>query len=149
LQLYILDRNPIIAAQKVPDKYKFKMLIELGQLICSAGISDVYKKIPQGKELQDWVSQYKIWTYKYFLGLYRWSENNIKMELKTSIKLITILTQLSHKCCSEATSSANPTHGHFRYEKNYICDVESKSLLPIDKCIEEYTKYIEYKMEAK
>lgn len=51
--LLILDKNPILAANLVPSKLKFKQLLELSQLICSAGISGVYKKIPQGKEIQN------------------------------------------------------------------------------------------------
>ena len=66
MQLYILDKNPIISANLIPDKYKFKMLIELGQLICSVGLSNVYKPIKQGKELQTWVSDNKWWIYDYY-----------------------------------------------------------------------------------
>lgn len=54
MMLLILDKNPILAANLVPSKLKFKQLLELSQLICSAGISGVYKKIPQGKEIQNW-----------------------------------------------------------------------------------------------
>lgn len=53
MMLIILDKNPLKSAELVPDKIKFKQLIELGQLICSAGISDVYKPIKQGKELEN------------------------------------------------------------------------------------------------
>ena len=52
--LLILDKDPIRSAHLIPDKLKFKQLIELGQLVCSAGISDIYKPIKQGKQLQEW-----------------------------------------------------------------------------------------------
>ena len=42
--LIVLDSNPVNAANKVPDKLKFKQLLELAQMICSCGYSDIYKK---------------------------------------------------------------------------------------------------------
>ena len=49
MMFIILDSCPIQAVYKLPEKIRFKQLIELAQLICSAGFSDIYKKIPQGK----------------------------------------------------------------------------------------------------
>lgn len=49
MMLLILDENPILAANLVPSKLKFKQLLELSQLICSAGISGVYKKFHKVK----------------------------------------------------------------------------------------------------
>ena len=66
MMLLILDENPILAANLVPSKLKFKQLLELSQLICSAGISDVYKKILQGKEIQNWILENPAWVYRYF-----------------------------------------------------------------------------------
>ena len=68
--LLILDKNSYKAAEFVPDRLKFKQLLELCQLICSAGISDVYKKVNQGKELQEWVRNNKLWISRYFTYLF-------------------------------------------------------------------------------
>lgn len=140
MQLYILDKNPIISAQMIPDKYKFKMLIELGQLICSAGLSNVYKPIKQGKELQDWVKEHKIWAYKYHLELLRWSIKHINMEIQTKIRLACIRWDLFDSCYNK--DELKPISAYFRYAKEYKCNIPSKTLLPIEQCIAEYKKYL-------
>ena len=43
--LIILDKNPEVAASLVPDKIKFKQLIELCQLVCSTGICGIFKAV--------------------------------------------------------------------------------------------------------
>lgn len=145
MQLLILDKDPIKSAQLVPDKYKFKMLIELGQLICSAGISDVYKRIPQGKELQEWVKENKAWSLLYFAELFDWSCRNVNLKLETYKSLNKIKWHLFE---SVDEPKNEPTHAHFRYAKEYKCNIPSKTLLPIDECIAEYKKYLEWKMGA-
>ena len=63
--LLILDKNPIYSAELVPNGIVLKQVVELCQLICSAGISDVYKPIKQGKKLQEWIKKNPEWTYIY------------------------------------------------------------------------------------
>lgn len=145
MQLYILDKDPIKSAQLVPDKYKFKMLIELGQLICSAGISDAYKRIPQGKELQEWVSNNTAWTYFYYKELYYWCINNINMKESTIYNIKIILNSIYNPVYCYLQE---PTRAYFRYAKEYECNVPSKTLLPIEDCISEYKKYLEWKISA-
>ena len=144
MQLLILDTNPIISASLIPDKYKFKMLIELGQLLASAGLTNVYKPIKQGKELQAWVSEHRDYTYSYFDKLLRWSKSHVNMKSETLAKLEQIQTDLFN--CVYAISYKEPTHAYFGYTKEYKCDIASKTLLPIDDCIAEYKKYIEWKV---
>lgn len=143
MQLYILSKDPIRSASLIPDKYKFKMLIELGQLTCSAGISNQYKKIAQGKELQSWVSENKEYTYVYYDTLYRWSVDNICMKDETLIKILRIREDLKRQV---GYNYNEPTHAYLRYAKEYKCNVASKTLLQIDNCIEEYQKYLNWKM---
>ena len=144
MQLYIIDKNPIISASLVPDKYKFKMLIELGQLICSAGLSNVYKPIKQGKELQAWVSEHRGYTYQYFDKLLRWSKSHVKMQPDTLAKLEQMKQDILNQLGKVAEKE--PTHAYFRYTQAYSCSVKSKTLLPIEQCITEYKKYLEWKM---
>lgn len=49
MMLIVLDKNPILAAQLVPNKLKFKQLLELAQMICSCGYSNIYKKNTTGQ----------------------------------------------------------------------------------------------------
>ena len=41
--LIVLSKWPRKAAERVPDKIKFKQLLELGQLVCSTEISSSFK----------------------------------------------------------------------------------------------------------
>lgn len=54
MMLLILDRNPVKSALLVPDKLKFKQLLELAQMI-STITGSVYKPVRQGKEIQEWI----------------------------------------------------------------------------------------------
>jgi hypothetical protein len=146
MQLYILDKDPVKSAQLIPDKYKFKMLIELGQLICSAGLSDVYKPIAQGKELQQWVKENIAWTYHYFMTLMTWSISNINMKGDTLAKLVKISNDVYDNW---DTNWWNITKAYFRYAQAYQCAIPSKTLLPIEICIEAYKEYLQWKMKGK
>lgn len=146
MQLYILDKDPVVSAQMIPDKYKFKMLIELGQLICSAGLSNVYKPIPQGKELQQWVKDNTLWTYKYFYELFSWSIDNIKMKEDTNTKLMILKWDLwGNRFLRQ--DLITPSHAYFRYASAYQCVIPSKTLLPIEVCIEAYKEYLKWKIK--
>jgi len=120
------------------------MLIELGQLLASAGITDVYKPIKQGKELQAWVSTHRAYIYSYFDKLLRWSKSHVNMKPETLSKLEQIGLDLKNSIGKIAEKE--PTHAYFRYAKEYKCDVASKTLLPIDDCIAEYKKHLEWKV---
>lgn len=120
------------------------MLIELCQLLSGAGITDVYKPIKQGKELQAWVSSHRHYTYSYFDKLFRWSKSHVNMSAETIVKLEQIQVDLKNSLGKVAEKV--PTHAYFRYAKEYKCDVASKTLLPIEDCIAEYKKYLEWKV---
>ena len=139
--LLILDKNPYKAAELVPDRLKFKQLLELGQLICSAGISDVYKPINQGKELQEWVKKYQTWIFQYGSSLYTRCNFIYNLKIDTRIKIIDILNSL------DINELKKPTTAIFRYVKEYaeMTEYESNSELPIDVAIIEYKRYLDYK----
>ena len=40
MMLIICDKNPVRAAELVPDRLKFKQLLELCQMLCSVGYSN-------------------------------------------------------------------------------------------------------------
>lgn len=94
MMLIILDKNPHKSAELVPDRLKFKQLLELGQLICSAGISDVFKPIKQGKALQEWVKNNIEWIEKYYRTLYKWCFININFKENTDFNLTKIWKNL-------------------------------------------------------
>lgn len=144
--LLVLDKNPYKAAELIPDRLKFKQLLELGQLICSAGISDVYKPIKQGKELQEWVKNNRLWVYRFMTCLW------IKVVVKTNIKLKTMvdfykIRQNLFESIKNKKRISYPKVAIFRYVKEYaeMTNYESNSELPIDVAIIEYKRYLEYK----
>lgn len=138
--LLVLDRHPCKAAELVPDRLKFKQLIELCQLICSAGLSHVYKSIPQGKELQRWIKEHQEWTFRYGVSLYNYCVVNMNLKIDTKIHLLLCLGSLDWKL-------KRPSTAVFRYSKDYVCNIPTNTELFIDECIEEYTKYVQWKKE--
>lgn len=142
MMLIVLDKNPVYAAELVPDKLKFKQLFELGQLICGAGISDVFKPVRQGKALKEWIKSNPYWIYCYFRVLLDWACLNTKIKLETRYKLKCIKEDLwnSFEVCKHDIQTAI-----FRYKKEYECNYESNAELPIDIAIKEYEKYLKWK----
>ena len=141
MQLYILDKEPSKSANLVPNKYKFKMLLELGQMISTLTNNGVYKPIKQGKELVCWIGKHKSWTRIYFETLLRWSENNINMKYETREKLLKIYESLTEDGHTE------PEVAYFRYKEGYPSNIPSKSLLDIDRCIINYQNYLDWKLK--
>lgn len=137
--LLVLDKDPIKSAELVPDKIKFKQLIELYKLICSAGISDVYKTIKQGKELQYWIRNNQGWVKKYGAYLLNWCVENTKISTKTQFKIISILFNL------DETIGNEPETAIFRSSKDYKYPLDNNIALPINICIKHYKQYIEWK----
>ena len=138
--LIILDKNPYKAAELIPDRLKFKQLLELCQLICSTGISDVYKPIKQGKELQEWIVNNQEWVCLYGCCLYRKCRDVFNIKNETRQKILNILEKLK-------LGDKEPQTAIFRYVKEYaeFTEYESNSELPIDVAISEYKRYLEYK----
>lgn len=136
----ILDRNPVKSASLVPDKLKFKQLLELAQMI-STITGSVYKPVRQGKEIQEWIKKYPDYTKFYYRTLYAWCIENIKMQEKTIKDLMTIYLSLSYK-----EIDMYPETAIFRYNKNYKgTSWQNNSELSINTAIYEYKKYLCWK----
>ena len=145
--LLVLDKNPYKAAELIPDRLKFKQLLELGQLICSAGISDVFKPIKQGKELQEQIKKYHFWIITFYAQLFKYIRKNINLKESTIIKFLRIQGDLSDYYFENNCRNRKPQTAIFRYVKEYaeFTEYGSNSELPIDVAINEYKKYIEWK----
>ena len=146
MQLYILDEDPLESANilfnKTNPQYAFKMLIELGQLICSTSISNVYKSVSQGKRQQEFIIYHSSWIFSYFNRLYYLcAHSNLNLSSNTENKLCRIGYDLS-----QSFSSSNIIEAPFRYSKEYKCNILTDTILPIEECIKEYRKYLEWKI---
>ena len=146
MMLLILDENPILAANLVPDKLKFKQLLELSQLICSASISGVYKKIYQGKELQNWILENPAWIYRYFDTLFIYCTRNLP---NIKYKTVEDFKQVEHDLHWHIRYNVKvyipPRVAVFRFSKDYTTEYTNNITLPIGRCVEEYKKYVQWK----
>lgn len=150
MMFIILDKNPIKAVDKLPHSVRFKQLIELTQLLSSCGITNVYKPISQGKELQEWILNHLDYVFSYYNNLSQWCIKNIKLSDKTKTDIHIAIADL----WSKQSFNENGLVGHdpqniiFRYSKDYTnTNIQSKSLVPIDLGIQEYEKYTQWKID--
>lgn len=144
MMLIVLDKNAEQAALKVPDKLKFKQLLELAQMICSCSYSDVYKKIPQGKKIQEWIMLNQVWTKTYAWTLYKWCCENINMKNQTRFDFITIISGIPVSFCP----TCNAMTAVFRYSKDYTnTTFATDTELSIEEAVTEYERYMEWKNE--
>ena len=144
MMLIILSRSPIEAVRLVPYKIKFKQLLELGQLICSAGYSSVFKPVPQGKEIQEWIKKNTKWTCVYFESLCCWAAQWIKMSQKTKNRFAKILYDLK-RCCGDCRG-ARISSAIFRYSSQYKgTPYLNNTELPINEAILQYEEYVKWK----
>lgn len=144
MMLIVCDAFPISAAIYLVNimgyRYAFKQLIELAQLVSSAGFSTVYKKRPQGKEIQDWIRRNPQWTHDYMMCLQH--ECRFMMSDKTCSTLSSILNALPTSNMIYTASTCI-----FRYSKDYKSSYQTNSELPINIGAKEYRKYLEWKKE--
>lgn len=151
MQLYILSEFPVESANILIDNMKpaycHTMLKELCQMISSVlGGKEVNsildKKIPQGKEFQDFIRENPQWINRYGLRLLEHCKETVKLKEETKFKYSYILGELSKLGYSLRT----PDQAPFRYSKEYVCDVPTKSVLPIQETIKQYEKYLRWKL---
>lgn len=135
----ILDINPVKSALLVPNRLKFKQLLELAQMI-STITNSVYKPVNQGKEIMQWIKKYPNYTKIYFKTLYKWCEQHIKMKYKTKGDLQTIYNSLEY-----SKWQSYPNYAIFRFNKNYSINYDNNVELPIELIAKEYKKYLVWK----
>lgn len=148
MMLFVLDKNPIKSVEYLKEnsnkRFVFKQLLELGQLICSSGISNEYKKIPQGRQIQSWILQNPKYTLEMFVKLFVESYGTISMKQKTIERIHNIVNDLENYIKRSSINEKNKT-AIFRYKNGYETLFDNNSELPIDKAIEEYKKYLKWK----
>lgn len=147
--LLILDKNPYKAAELIPDRLKFKQLLELTQLLASCGITNQVKPIKQGKQICEWIKRNEniYFVYIFYSELLTWCESHIKMLPNTFIKFLCTRDFLWKEADKCRTPNEPIKTAIFRYVKEYaeFTEYESNSELPIEIAIEEYRKYVEWK----
>lgn len=138
--LILLSNNGQIAGKLVPDKIKFKQLLELAQMI-STITGSVFKPIEQAPLLRDWIKENPFFVANYFMSLFNWCERNIKMKPETKGKLITIFNSFK----DFGKENKKPTTAILRYVKGYECKYPTNTELPIEECINQYKLYCKWK----
>lgn len=154
MMFIIADKDPHKAVQYLlthtNKRFYFKQLIELGQLICSAGISQEYKAINRGKAIQEWIRQHPSWTYWYYKDLLLECKDIFKTPSALR-RAINIKTDLLLHGTTGTELEPLPKTAIFRYKMGYRSNYKTNSELPIDTTCREYIKYIEefkFKKEA-
>lgn len=146
MMLIILDANPQKAVNMLPKSIRFKQLIELMQLLSSCGLTNVYKKIPQGKELQEWILNNKVFTALYFENLANWCLKNVNLKSKTETDISNVWLDLMEQI--DYSNEYTIDNIVFRYSQKYMSDVKSKSVLRVNLGINEYRKYCKWKIQT-
>ena len=144
--LIILNKEPDLAvtrlAQLTTKHFCFKQLIELGQLVCSAGISNEFKRVPQGKDIQDWIRRNPRWISDYFQGLLTLASHNTNMSTETYNKLQQIFWHICKYCLDRNMLNPSIDTGIWRYKSSYISEYPSNIELPIYEVTDLYYDYI-------
>lgn len=150
--LVICDRvpeeNALYIRKHTNKSYLFKSLLELAQLICSCGISKVYKPIKQGKELQEWILKNKLWTYRYYRALLLLCLIDVDLKPKTAVDLKKIEYDLAESV-EKKKRIVYPKAAIFRYKKGYESKYLTNSELPFEECIKEYKEYLKWKNDTR
>ena len=150
MMLFITDKVPQKNFQYIIENtnknFVFKSLLELAQLICSCGYSNVYKKVNQGKELKEWIKKNKLWTYRYYNCLWFWCAGHIKLKPKTLCDLYKIKDDLYNNI-EHKKRITYPKTAVFRYKEGYISEYRTNSELPIKEAVKEYRKYLNWKFK--
>lgn len=149
MMLIITSVNPYMAAEFLIDNtnknFCFKSLLEIAQLISSCGISNVYREVKQGKMLKEWIKQNVSWVYRFYCSLFLWCLKNINLKDKTKKDLL----QIENDLFNHLDGNLIPKTAIWRYSKEYESEYPTNSELPIDICVEEYKKYLEWKFNDK
>lgn len=153
MMFLILDKNPVSCVQYLlehtNEKYVSKQVLELMQLICSAGYSKVYKALKWGKEIQNWirkdhVNQMYIWFYLDYVFYL----NILRIKPETKRKYLQIYQDFSSSVMNDLADPHILKDAVFRYRIEYIdTEYETNTLLPIDIAVKEYRKYLDWKLK--
>lgn len=145
MMLIICDKLPQknfeYLVENTNKNYIFKSLLELAQLVCSCGYSEVYKPIKQGKEIQEWIKKNKLWAYRFYTCLWFWCAGHIKMKPKTLCDLYFIRNYLFDNI-KHKKRITYPKTAIWRYSKEYDSEYPTNSELPIEVVCELYKKYL-------
>lgn len=150
MMLIIANKNPQrnleYLVNNTSKNFVFKSLLELAQLICSCGYSNVYKKIKQGKEIQEWIKKNRLWTYRFYNCLWFWCAAHIKLKPKTLCDLYKIKDDL-YSNIEHKKRITYPKTVIFRYKQGYKSEYITNTELPINIAVEEYKKYLNWKFK--
>lgn len=51
-------------------------------MVCSCGYSNIYKKVPQGKSIQEWIKRNPEWVKTFGINLLAYCYTEIKIKIK-------------------------------------------------------------------
>lgn len=160
MMFLVLAKTPIGAVDYLLEhtsrKYLKVQIKELCQLICSAGYSDVYDKIPQGKEIQNWIkanhtNELYVWYYLSY-AFHMLYVPGFGDAYDVPEKQRQIFDDFTEKITLKDWDKTNATDiqtAIFRYQKEYESPYPTNIELDIDTAVKEYRKYLNWKIKYK
>ena len=147
--MIVLSTDSNTSVRLIPKHLRIKELIEVNNLICSAGISNVFKGTAKNKVLIEWVKRNSRYIFFYYTRLIQWAWNNNRVPYKTYVKLKSVREDLSFFMQYNNCTEESPKTIVFSYDSNYKSPIPNNTEVPTLKGIHLYREYLAWKLNAK
>lgn len=147
--MLVLSTDSNTSVRLIPMHLRIKELIEVNNLICSAGISSVFKGTAENKVLIEWVKRNSRYIFFYYTRLIQWAHNKGRVPYQTYIKLRSVREDLSFFMQYNNCTEESPKSIVFSYDSNYESPIPNNTEVPTLKGIHLYREYLTWKLNAK
>lgn len=147
--MLVLSTSPSISVRLIPMHLRVKELIEVTNLICSAGISSAFKGTIENEVLTEWIKQNSRYIFLYFTRLIQWAWGKNRMPYKTYAKLKPVRKDLSFFMQYNNCTEESPKTIVFSYNSDYKSPIPNNTEVPTLKGIHLYREYLAWKLNIK
>ena len=156
MQIWLLDEDPYKCTSLLTNRLVTKMLVEQLQLLSTyyrkQGMCNdfLYKEIPQGKELVEFISDHIDWNLHYLNALVKecfkrfGNKANLYKSVSVARKLLSAFNII------KSTENIKLNYISFRCKKEYLLHKEyNKKKLPIKQGVALYKQYYDWNINLK
>lgn len=147
--MLVLSTSPSISVRLIPMHLRVKELIEVTNLICSAGISSAFKGTIENEVLTEWIKQNSRYIFLYFTRLIQWAWGKNRMPYKTYAKLKSVRKDLSFFMQYNNCTEESPKTIVFNYNSDYKSPIPNNTEVPTLTGIHLYREYLAWKLNIK
>lgn len=147
--MLVLSTDSNTSVRLIPKHLRIKELIEVNNLVCSAGISNVFKGTAKNEVLIEWVKRNSRYIFFYYTRLIQWAWNNNRVPYQTYAKLKSVREDLSFFMQYNNCTEESPKTIVFSYDSNYKSPVPNNTEVSTLKGIHLYRDYLAWKLNAK